>query len=95
MALVNTGAQGETQLNTIKVMGHEYRVRSDSDPEHLQQVARYVDEVLREVSQSTADTQNAAVLAALNLASELLELRRRETVPRERLQALIDLIDSA
>ncbi len=95
MALVGSGPQGETQLNTIKIMGQEYRVRSDSDPEHLQQVASYVDEVLREVSQSTPDTQNAAVLAALNMASELLELRRLEAVPKERLRALIDLIDSA
>ena len=95
MATVGTNPQGEAQLNTIKIMGHEYRVRSDSDPEHLQQVASYLDEVLREVSQSTTDTQNAAVLAALNLASEVLELRRLEAVPRERLQALIDLVDSA
>ncbi len=95
MALFGTPSQGETQLNTIKIMGHEYRVRSDSDPEHLREVASYVDRVLREVSRSTTDTQNAAVLAALNLASELLELRRLEAVPRERLQALIDLVDSA
>ena len=95
MATAGSNRQGEAQLNTIKIMEHEYRVRSDSDPEHLQQVASYLDEVLREVSQSTTDTQNAAVLAALNLASEVLELRRLEAVPRERLQALIDLVDSA
>ena len=95
MATVGGHAQGEAQLNTIKIRGNEYRVRSDSDPEHLQQVASYVDEVLSEVSRSTTDTQDAAVLAALNLASEVLELRRLEAVPRERLQALIDLVDSA
>ena len=95
MATVGGRAQDEAQLNTIKIMGHEYRVRSDSDPEHLQQVASYVDEMLSEVSRSTTDSQDAAVLAALNLASEVLELRRLEAVPRERLQALIDLVDSA
>ncbi len=95
MATVGTQSHGETQLNTIKIMGHEYRVRSDADAEHLQQVASYVDGVLREVSGSTTDPQSAAVLAALNLASDLLELRRLEAVPRERLQALIDLVDSA
>ncbi len=93
--MATIGAKSDTQLNTIKIMGHEYRVRSDSDPEHLEQVASYVDEVLREVSRATTDTQSAAVLAALNLASELLELRRHGVVPRERLQALIDLVDSA
>jgi cell division protein ZapA len=95
MADADTTRESGATLNTIKVMGHEYRIRSDSDPEHLQEVAHYLDRVLREVSDSTKDTQDAAVLAALNVASELLELRRLEAVPRERIQALIDLVDSA
>ena len=94
MADADTTRESGT-LNTIKVMGHEYRIRSDSDPEHLQAVAQYVDRVLREVSESTKDTQDAAVLTALNVVSELLELRELESVPRERIQALIDLVDSA
>ena len=95
MADADTTRGSGTTLNTIKIMGHEYRIHSDSDPEHLQAVAHYVDRVLREVSESTKDTQDAAVLAALNVASELLELRQLEAVPRERIQALIDLVDSA
>lgn len=95
MADADTTRKSGIALNTIKIMGHEYRIRSDSDPEHLQAVAQYVDRVLREVSESTKDTQDAAVLAALNVASELLELRQLEAVPRERIQALIDLVDSA
>lgn len=86
---------GDGELSTIKILGSEYRVRSDSGPEHLQEVARYLDGVLREISKTTPDTQDAAVLAALNVASELLQLRQLEAVPRERLQALIELVDSA
>ncbi len=95
MATGDTRLEGEAQLHTIKIMGNEYRVRSDSNPEHLEKVASYVDGVLRGISRSTSDTQDAAVLAALNLASELLQLRQLEAVPRGRLQALIDLVDSA
>ena len=95
MASSDSKPDGGVQLNTIKIMGHEYRIRSDSNPEHLQEVANYVDGVLRELARSTPNSQDAAVLAALNLASELLQLRQFEAVPRERLQSLIDLVDSA
>ncbi len=95
MATGDSKPEGEVQLHTIKIMGNEYRVRSDSNAEHLEEVASYVERVLRGISKSTSDTQDAAVLAALNLASELLQLRQLEAVPRGRLQALIDLVDSA
>jgi cell division protein ZapA (FtsZ GTPase activity inhibitor) len=79
----------------IKILDREYRVRTDADREHLEAVAEYVDGVLREVRQTTPDTQDASVLAALNIASELLRKRDLVAVPRERIQALIDLVDSA
>ena len=80
---------------TIKILGKEYRVRSDGDDAHLQEVASYLDATLQEIRRSTPDTQDAAVLAALNMASELLQMRQSGGFPRTRLQALIDLIDSA
>ena len=82
------------QQSTIRILGQEYRVRSDQDPRHLEQVAEYVNEVLGEVRQATPDTQDAAVLTALNLASELLRLREANVVPDERIHALIELVDS-
>jgi cell division protein ZapA (FtsZ GTPase activity inhibitor) len=83
------------QSNTIKILGKEYRVRTDRDPEHLQEVARYLEDTLQQICKTTPDTQDAAVLAALNMASELLQMRQSGGWPRVRLQALIDLIDSA
>ena len=82
------------QQSTIKILGQEYRVRSDQDPLHLEMVAAYVNEILGEVRQATPDTQDAAVLTALNLASELVRLRESNLVPEERIQALIELVDS-
>ena len=80
---------------TVKILEREYRIRSDADPAHLDAVATYVDQVLREVRKSTPDTQDASVLAALNIASELLRSRQQVAVPRERILELIDLIESA
>jgi len=82
------------QQCTIKILGQEYRIRSDQDPSHLEMVAAYVNEILGEVRQATPDTQDAAVLTALNLASELLRLREANVVPDGRIQALIELVDS-
>jgi cell division protein ZapA (FtsZ GTPase activity inhibitor) len=80
----------------IKILGQEYRLKSEADPEHLQTVASYVDSVLRELTHNTPDTQDAAILAALNIASELLRIRKaHEIVSRARIQALIDFVDSA
>ena len=85
---------GEAPM-TIKILGKEYRLRADVDQAHLQRVGDYVDRVMRQVQESTPDTQDAAILAALNIASELLSTRGLTAVPSEQIQALIDLVDSA
>ena len=81
---------------TIQILGRDYRVRSDDDESHLDSVAAYVDSVLRDIQRSTPDTQDAAILAALNIASDLLQLRDHSLVaPTARLRALIELVESA
>ena len=87
--------EARSVTTAIKLLGKEYKLRTDADPEHLQQVAAYVDRILLEVRRSASDTQDAAILAALNIASELFRARELPPVPRERVQALIDLVDSA
>jgi cell division protein ZapA (FtsZ GTPase activity inhibitor) len=81
---------------TVKILGREYRVRSDADAKHLEEVAAYVDRVLREVQgRFGSDTQAAAVLAALNIASELVRMREMVAIRPERIRSLIDLLESA
>ena len=89
------GLRDKGRRTTVKILEREYRIRSDADPAHLDAVASYVDQVLREVRKSTPDTQDASVLAALNIASELLRQKDMVSVPRARIQALIDLVESA
>lgn len=79
---------------TIKVLGKEYRVRGEIDPAHLERVSRHLDDVLTQVLRSTPDTHEAVILAALNVTSELLVMKEGGGLPRERLQALIELVES-
>ena len=82
-------------MSSVKILGKEYRIRSDADAEHIEEVAAYVDKTLREVQRNTPDTQDAAILAALNFASDLLRIRQAGNVAEpERIQALIDLVNS-
>lgn len=80
----------EKQRITVRVAGKEYTLVSSDGAEHLSRVAAYVDRQITE-TQFAARTskENAAVLAALNLADELMKARdenarlRRELASRQ------------
>jgi len=87
----------------VRILGHEYRIKSDADEESVQRVARYVDETMVRIRErtKTVDSLDLAVLAALNLANDLLAHRNGTEAPAgagldaTRLRALIDLAESA
>jgi cell division protein ZapA len=85
---------------SVRIRGHEFRVRSDDDEAALQRVAGYLDETMARVEEKTGtvDSLSVAMLTALNLAREVVELRegRREIGgDSKRLRSLIDLAESA
>lgn len=61
----------------VEIMGQVFSVTSDDGEEHIRRVAGYVDSKMREVSANgrVASSYAAAVLAALNIASEYQKLR--------------------
>lgn len=63
----------------ISIRGRTYTVRSDEDDVDLPAVAAYVDQHMSELARrsSTFDEYTIAMLAALNIASELARLRRQ------------------
>lgn len=83
----------------IEIAGRRYTLRSERPPAHIQAVADFVDERLREVTGgSTASVQrDHAILAALNIASELFLLRERRDelalVAESAIDELVDRID--
>ena len=83
----------ETDVSVVRILGREYRISGDEQPEHLERVAAYLDGLLRDIQATLPDTQDAAMLAALNLASEIVALREGQ-MDRRRVQSLIDLVDS-
>jgi cell division protein ZapA len=77
---------GKERLVEIKVFGQTYTVKTDAEEDHIQEVARYVNEKMDDVLKKTRSisTLNVAILTALNLADDLLkEKEKREDLLRE------------
>jgi cell division protein ZapA len=75
--------------NTVRIFGQEYSVRAESNAEHVREVAELVDQKMREVASASSQvsTVRVAILAALNLADELMSLRSGEMRSVEELDA--------
>jgi cell division protein ZapA len=62
---------------TVEIFGQTYTVKAGAEPGYVEDLAKYVDAQMREVSRAAGavDTVRIAVLAALNIADEVLRLR--------------------
>jgi len=89
----------DTKATTVEIMGREYRIRGAADDAYVREVAGYVDAKLREVSQGTSlpASDRVAILAAMNIADELFQLRRAAheemSTIEKKTQNLISLLD--
>jgi cell division protein ZapA len=90
----------------VRILGQEYRIRSDADEASIQRVASFVDETMAKIRERTrtVDTLDLAILASLNLANDLLAARSAApTIPSDgagwidpkRMRALIAIAESA
>ena len=63
----------------IQIYGKSYSLKSSSDQMSMEEVAAYVDAKMRELAEVRSKTSSAdlAVLAALNIAQELMELQKQ------------------
>ncbi len=64
----------------VKILGQRYKIRSDEDEEYIHRLADFVNEQLLEVQRSSRSvaTHNVAILAALNIADELIKRKSRD-----------------
>jgi cell division protein ZapA len=62
----------------VVIMGQTFSVASDDGEEHVRRVASYVDGKMREIASGgkVVSSYTAAVLAALNIASECQKLQQ-------------------
>ena len=76
----------------VRIVGEEFTLRSDAGVEHTRAVAAHVSAVIAEVSASgtVIESQKLAILAALQIADELLHLRAEESARSARLRALAE-----
>lgn len=73
-------AKSTTSLE-VEIFGATYRVRGEQDGERLQELAEIVDRRMRDIGgklPSVADSGKIAVLAALNLADDLLHCQQQQ-----------------
>jgi cell division protein ZapA len=70
---------------TVEVFGQKLGLRADGDEARLHELARFVDQRMREVADrsSSVDTVKIAVLTALNIADELYEERETDQDARQ------------
>ncbi len=64
----------------VEIFGGVYHVRGEQDPEYLKKLADVVDGKMREISHHVpvVDSGKIAILAALNLADELLQCNHQQ-----------------
>ncbi|KPJ50376.1 hypothetical protein AMJ40_03080 [candidate division TA06 bacterium DG_26] len=75
---------------SITVFGNEYKIRGDSDPDHIKRVASFVDLKMRELEGKGVSPKKLAILAALNIADEYL---RFQGSIKDRVQHLHSLLE--
>ena len=87
------------QVTAVSIFNQTYYLRGAGDPAQVMELARYVDERMREVSEKTptVDSLKVAILAALNIAAEYRsvrdELESLQSQVSDRGQRLIDLLE--
>jgi cell division protein ZapA len=86
---------------SVRILGQEYRVRSDADEKVVRQAAALVDETMMRIRErtGTVDSLDVAVLTALNLANRVIRSQGAPDQPSSRmdgarLRALLDLVES-
>jgi cell division protein ZapA len=70
---------GRYDSTEVEIFGQTYNVRGEGDPNYLTELARFVDDRMREVAAevATVDPMKIAILAALNIADEFFGYRRQ------------------
>lgn len=74
------------QRVTVKILGEEYVISSPSSSRHMYEVAEYLDKLMMDLREKypRMSMQKIAVLASLNLASDLLSLQRERRNKKDR-----------
>jgi cell division protein ZapA len=69
----------QTQSVKVEIYNQTYNIRGDGNSDYIVQLAELVDRRMREIASATltVDSLKVAILAALQIADELQQMRRR------------------
>ena len=85
----------------VRIHDQEYLLKSDGDADQIEEIADYVNRKLTDVQEGTEglSDRKVAILAALSIAGEYLQVRKeRDEIKgriRKKTDTLINIIDSA
>ena len=85
----------------VNIAGYTLTVKTDRSADHMARLSELLNEKVREVQKSgmTSNDLNVVMLAAMQLADEVLELRGRRDEEKKMLERksrdLLDALDSA
>ena len=74
----------------VEILGESYAIRSEAPPEHTRAVAEHLDRSIRQILSGGAviEANRAAILAALQITSELFQEREANQAITGAMQAL-------
>ena len=74
----------------VEILGESYAIRTEAPPEHTKAVADHLDGAIRRIlaGGSVIEVNRAAILAALQITSELLEAREASAAVTTAIQGL-------
>jgi cell division protein ZapA (FtsZ GTPase activity inhibitor) len=76
---------GERKTVRVNILNQQYSLTTSGDPSDVEEAARKVDDLMRDYSRAAnLDTTRAAVLACLDLASQIQALQREVAGIKER-----------
>ena len=89
------------ELVKVRIHDQEYLLRSDGDAEQIGEIEDYVNQKLMDIQKGAEGLSDSkvAILAALSIAGEFLQVRKERDEMKRRIRrrtdALISSIDSA
>jgi len=63
----------------VEIFGNEYHIRAEADADYVKDVATYVNAKMQDIAenQKLVSSTKVAILAAINIADELFQERRK------------------
>lgn len=85
---------GKKHTVRVTILNEEYAIRTETSPDHTRDVAKHLDQAIRQVMSSgtVVESNRAVVLAALQITSDLFEARAALDGVTESMNGLSDFV---